>query len=336
MGAALVHALRMASVMRADPRPLKLRKWPRPRWPHGPRLEYYRVLVQLVEAVQRVVLRDLIPKLPSILGAHNVMRPEPEAIRLDATGSEVDDAFAALQQEAERVVPEHVIEMAAQKNALRVSEFNGNELQKQIQRVAKVNLFDSAMGLAEHLEVFVADNVALVKSLAFGQLDDLKGIVMRGARQGLHHTAVADQIEARFGVTKRRAALIATDQVGKLNGELNSLRQQSIGVRRYRWSGSQDERVRHGHRVLEGTIQEWTKPPVVDQRTGERGHPGEPIRCRCSPIPIIDDVLADAGLMDPAEVELEQPQRARLPRLPPTLPRPPPANREARRAGKRR
>jgi len=125
----------------------------------------------------------------------------------------------------------------------------------------------------------------------------------------------------------RRAATIARDQIGKLNGEMNQLRQTNLGVRRYRWSTSQDERVRDGHRKLNGTIQLWAKPPVVDERTGERGHPGQPIQCRCSAIPIIDDVLADAGLIDPMDVELTHPTPGEQPPLrrvaPPPAPMPP-------------
>jgi SPP1 gp7 family putative phage head morphogenesis protein len=131
-------------------------------------------------------------------------------------------------------------------------------------------------------------------------------------------------------VAANRAALIASDQIGKLNGELNQLRQTNLGVRRYRWSTSLDERVRKDHRELEGSIQEWAKPPVVNRRTGERGHPGQAVRCRCSAIPIIDDVLADAGLIDPEDVEFSHPRRGAQPplRTPPApLPgriRPPP------------
>lgn len=329
----LEHAVRMHAAMgrqvirrRRQPQ----NRLPPARYPTQARLQYYRDLMQMVQAVQALVVRDVLPKLPSILDAHAVMRPE----RRDATEDDIGAAFDDVQSEAAAVVPDSAIEMAAQKNALRVTQWNGAQLEKEVRKVAKINLFDNSAGLAQHLELFVADNVDLVKSLVFDQLDDLKGIVMRGARAGLHHTAIADQIRERFGVTQRRAALIATDQVGKLNGELNQLRQQTLGIRRYRWSTSRDERVRPGHARLDGTIQRWDSPPVVDERTGERGHPGQPVRCRCQAIPIVDDVLVEAGLMAPDDVELQQPaprSAPELPRVPPTLPVPPPANAPRRR-----
>lgn len=324
----LVYALRTQATVRAaaHARQQKPQPWPRPRYPTAEAIHYYRLLKYWVELVQYIVKRDIVPILPDILA----QAPMPTALpqpRTDAAGKTIDQAFADAEAEAAAAIPDPVIQRGAQQTALRVTEWNANELNKQVQKVAKINLYDNTTGLAEHLELFVSDNVKLIKSVAFGQLDDLKGVVTRGARAGLRHTEVAAQIEKQFGVTKRRAAVIARDQVGKLNGEMNQLRQQNLGVRRYRWSTSQDERVRDSHRSLNGTIQEWAKPPVVDPRTGERGHPGQPIQCRCSAIPIIDDVLADAGLIDPVDVELTHPswgpQQALRPVRPPPAPMPP-------------
>lgn len=323
---ALATALRTQAATRAARAP-KPKPWPRPRYPHREEIVYYRRLRYFVEQVQYIIERDIVPHLPSLLD-------EQAPLRRADSADDIDRAFTAAAAAAAKAVPESTMEAAAQSTALRVTEWSSDQFQQQVQRVVKVNLHDDTSGLAPHLELFVSDNVKLIKSLTVGQLDAIKGVVTRGARAGTHHTEVAAQIQNQFGVTKRRAATIASDQIGKLNGELNQLRQTNLGVRRYRWSTSLDERVRRTHQTLEGTIQEWAKPPVVDPRTGERGHPGQPIRCRCSAIPIIDDVLADAGLIDPGDVELTHPRVGEQPplRTPPAIlprptSRPPPAPR---------
>jgi len=326
---ALQAALLMKAATRAERfarEPLP-KAWPRPRYPHREEVVYYRRLRYFVELVQYIVERDIVPKLPALLDEVGPTR------RLDAAG-DIDKSFDDAAAAAAKALPEALIKSASLSTALRVSEWSADQFQKQVQRVVKVNLFDDTSGLSEHLELFVSDNVKLIKSLAFGQLADLKGVVTRGARAGLHHTDVAAQIQRQFGVTRNRAALIASDQIGKLNGELNQLRQTNLGVRRYRWSTSLDERVRRNkkgqdHAYLEGTIQLWAKPPIVDHKTGDRAHPGQAIRCRCSAIPIIDDVLADAGLIDPDDVELTHPRVGEQPplRTPPAIlpsSRPPP------------
>ena len=299
-------------------------KWQRPRYPHREELVYYRRLRYFLDVVQYIVRRDILPALPALLDEVGPTR------RVDSA-EDIDKAFEAALAAAHKGLPEKTLEAAAQSTALRVTEWSADQFQRQVQRVVKVNLYDDTSGLAPHLELFVADNVKLIKSLTYGHLEDIKGVVTRGARLGLRHEEVAQQIHQQFGVAKNRAALIASDQIGKLNGEINKLRQTNLGVRRYRWSTSLDERVRKDHRHLEGSIQEWAKPPVVNRRTGERGHPGSAVRCRCSAIPIIDDVLADAGLIDVEDVETRHPRQGAQPplRTPPApLPgriRPPPS-----------
>ena len=325
---ALVTALRTQAAARAERFERERPKWQRPRYPHREELVYYRRLRHFVELVQYIIERDIVPNLPGLLESPTTM-----ATRQDSA-DDIDEAFAAAAQAAAKAMPDEMIQAAAQSTALRVTEWSADQFQQQIQKVVKVNLYDDSSGMAEHLELFVSDNVKLIRSLTGQHLIDVKGIVTRGARSGAHHLEVRKQIQQQLGITKRRAALIASDQIGKLNGEINQIRQTNLGVRRYRWSTSLDERVRKTHRSLEGSVQEWAKPPVVDERTGERGHPGQPIRCRCSAIPIIDDVLEEAGLIHPSDVETAHPREGEQPplRTPPAiLPtrrpsnRPPPA-----------
>jgi SPP1 gp7 family putative phage head morphogenesis protein len=101
---------------------------------------------------------------------------------------------------------------------------------------------------------------------------------------------VSKEISARFGVSQRRAAFIARDQVAKLNGDLTRLRQTDLGIDNYIWRTSLDERVRPGHAQLEGMRQSWDKPPIVDPKTGRRAHPGGDFNCRCTAEPDIESI----------------------------------------------
>jgi SPP1 gp7 family putative phage head morphogenesis protein len=295
---------------------------PPARPPSAARVAYLRELLAIQRILEALVRRDVLPLLPSILGQHNATRPDDAATRLDATGKDVDDAFERVKEELGRAIPERHIQLLAQESALRVSEHSRKELERQIHTVAKIDLFEGSQGLAEHIDAFIGENVQLVKSLTAGQLDELKATVLRGARQGLRSEVVAREIEERFGVSRRRATLIATDQIAKLNGELAQLRQQQVGIKRYTWSTSQDERVRKSHRALNGTRHEWTKPPLVD---GVRAHPGQPVRCRCQAIPDVDDVLREAGLLGDQGESLPPPPGPAKPEPSKAAPAPKPA-----------
>jgi len=45
-------------------------------------------------------------------------------------------------------------------------------------------------------------------------------------------------------------------------------------------------RTRKDHLRLDGQVCSWENPPVVNTRTGERGHPGMDAHCRCYAEPV--------------------------------------------------
>jgi SPP1 gp7 family putative phage head morphogenesis protein len=71
--------------------------------------------------------------------------------------------------------------------------------------------------------------------------------------------------------------------VAKLNGRITQHRQESLGVERYEWSSSGDERVRKAHRKLDGQVRRWDDPHPTE------GHPGSAIACRCVAIAVFDE-----------------------------------------------
>ena len=54
----------------------------------------------------------------------------------------------------------------------------------------------------------------------------------------------------------------------------------------FKWIANLDERVRDEHKKLNGTIHRYDNPPIIDERTGTKGMPGEFYNCRCTFIPI--------------------------------------------------
>lgn len=117
----------------------------------------------------------------------------------------------------------------------------------------------------------------------------VEAIIANPINEGLHPRALAAKLRKELGVEKRRAELIARDQTLKTYGRLQKERQLSAGIKRYRWVTSRDERVRHRHRDLDNTVHLWSEPPIVDARTGRRGHPGEDFQCRCNAAPVLDE-----------------------------------------------
>lgn len=128
----------------------------------------------------------------------------------------------------------------------------------------------------------IEENVALVENAMREMSADLARELQDAISRGERPDAIVSIFEHRLGVSESRLKLIARDQTSKAQGELSKIRQEALGVKRYMWSTSGDERVRASHRALDGQIFSWDNPPP-------EGHPGEAVNCRCIAAPLLDE-----------------------------------------------
>ena len=154
---------------------------------------------------------------------------------------------------------------------------------------------------ADILDAWARENVKLITRMRQDEKDAIAGIVTRGFTQGESLKTVKDEIKAQFGVTERRAKLIAQNEMGNLAGALEKREAESIGLRYYTWLTSNDERVRTSHRPLNGMICRWDDPTVYKKSLADTEwksrasigavskHPSMDVRCRCSSASIIED-----------------------------------------------
>jgi len=100
--------------------------------------------------------------------------------------------------------------------------------------------------------------------------------------------SLTDMIMSEWDVSANKAEFLARQETSLFFSKFSMNRASSAGVRRYRWSTSHDIRVRPEHKELQGTIHSVDDPPIVDAKTGRRGHPGEDYGCRCSPVWVLE------------------------------------------------
>ena len=84
--------------------------------------------------------------------------------------------------------------------------------------------------------------------------------------------ALHEVVSRNHRLTEYQARRICRDQVNKGIGQLTEVRQRQMGVSRYRWQSSEDQRVRATHQSNNGRVFSWNAPPAT-------GHPGWEIQC---------------------------------------------------------
>jgi SPP1 gp7 family putative phage head morphogenesis protein len=233
-------------------------------------LQYYRALDKnFVQPVAKQIEKELLP----------ILEREEKFYIANYDPSNIQAAIRAMRSQwltIEKTAEEIAAEMAKQN-----SEFNRKKFVKQINKAVGIDishiLADSNVDQA--LRASVTENVALIKTMPAKQFDRIERAVLQGVTSGDDFFSIRKDLIEVGEISERRAKLIARDQVSKLNGNLNRIRQDDIGITHYFWRTSEDERVRPDHRDNNGKRFAWNSPPATT------GHPGEDIQCRCTADP---------------------------------------------------
>ena len=302
--------LEKAREAKENGRPLKLGKPKRQSIPKNLERQYLRKINKILTAIMEDISKKVVEELPKLVEQNEKKKPKADSveIRMDINvAKRLGKLFASVRGEMARKFPKKELEKLATKTGRDVNRFNKQQVGKVFESVLGVSLFSREPFLKEELQEFAISNANLIKNVTSDFVDKTQQIVFTGLRKGLRHEEIAKQILGRtkdkqgfvskFKKSKTRAALIARDQVNKLNGQLTEIRQTSAGVKKYIWRTVRDTRVRgtpgtpsaglpldFNHFKREGEEFSWNDPPAD-------GHPGEPINCRCFAEPVLEDLI---------------------------------------------
>jgi SPP1 gp7 family putative phage head morphogenesis protein len=135
------------------------------------------------------------------------------------------------------------------------------------------------------LQATISENVGLIRSIPEKYFTEVEGMVMRSVARGRDLSTLTDELQQRYGITRRRAALIARDQNQKSTSVMQTARQLSLGITQGIWRHSHaGKEPRKSHVAADGKIFELSEGLMID---GELIYPAQKINCRCTWSPVI-------------------------------------------------
>jgi SPP1 gp7 family putative phage head morphogenesis protein len=172
------------------------------------------------------------------------------------------------------------------------------QFDKYYEKIAGVDPISSTPQIKDLLSIASQENVQKITTVSEDYFSKIESSVFQAMRSGSSNKTVVEEIEKIIQVTgnskKSNAKLIATDQIQKLNGDLDRIRQKANGGFRYIWRTRNNGSVRHDHEILDGAIFDWGNKPITvstGSRAGERNEPGQDINCKCRAEMVIEDAL---------------------------------------------
>jgi SPP1 gp7 family putative phage head morphogenesis protein len=114
----------------------------------------------------------------------------------------------------------------------------------------------------------------------------LETVLRTQTAQGHSISYVTQQLVSTGQHTKKRAALIARNEIKNITGQLTKKRMQNVGFEKAMWLTSEDDRVRPDHKRHDRKI--YTIGVGLKDSDGNYEEPMDKINCRCVAVAVID------------------------------------------------
>jgi SPP1 gp7 family putative phage head morphogenesis protein len=241
------------------------------RYPKKIERQYQAMLRRMIKIIETRIKKELMPLLKQ---------------RSDSIEDDIQAVIDRIEQsiDAMQISPDEI--------AAAIEQDKIDELAK----VIGVDLFAKTAGVdfSEIVKVWVAQNTRLITKMNREYIERVATAINAGFVEGLRHEEIAKEIKRAAGITWRKAALIARNEVGNLNAQITKKRNEDLGVTHYIWRTARDERVRGNPAGLypKAKPSHWKRD---GKRYGYKAgagkkdrHPGLGIQCRCTMESIID------------------------------------------------
>lgn len=130
-------------------------------------------------------------------------------------------------------------------------------------------------------------NASLIKSIGEESINRASNAIAGSIQRGGSRAELFEDLAKGYGITKRRAALIAIDQGNKITEQLAIHKMQSAGIKQGVWIHSHGDKVpRKTHLRFDGKVFDLDKG-LYDSQVGRYVKPGELINCTCTFSPVV-------------------------------------------------
>lgn len=259
---------------------LMAKRVPKTKFPTAATVTYERALRKMVRQVGMEALKQFEKHV-----AIELMQGDSPTFTNDGIFDGFKKMLGALKNKVSDVFASDKTERAARQFVKNVNRANRHNLEQQA-RVKGINLVAAETWVDDFINQKVRNNVGYIKNIEDEAYERIEKVVREGIERGSSAKVIRKSILEQVEITEGRAKFLAVDQAGSILGQMTAERHQRLGIEKFTWDTSGDERVRDEHRKLDRQVYSYEEPPIVN---GRQVLPGEDYRCRCVAVPIFDN-----------------------------------------------
>lgn len=219
----------------------------------------------------------------------------PEELRVTLAEAQInaENQIKLLQGYIEQVefnIPYIVESMVFDDEVKTILDDAGNEVKKNVKHlnVIELELSEEQKNKIAHT---YTENVRgyVIKDFANELLPEMRRKIQELVLRGYRTDKVQELLQKEYGIMARKAKFLAQNETTIMLSEYKKVTYKEMGFDKFIWRTITDGRERELHKALNGTVWSYDNPPVIDERTGQRGLPGQTYNCRCEQIPYRED-----------------------------------------------
>lgn len=188
-------------------------------------------------------------------------------------------------------IPYQIDSMAFNKEVVTILDEAGRQVKK---NVRSINLIVPELTEEQKEEIareYTNNMKFYIKDWEEKKIPEMRAKVQQLTLAGYRADTVADLIEKEYNIGKNKAKFLAQNETSIMLAEYKKVTYQEMGFDKFVWRTIIDGKERKLHEKLNGTTWKWNDPPVIDERTLQKGLPGETYNCRCQAQPYTDDMI---------------------------------------------
>ena len=220
----------------------------------------------------------------------------PDTVRVALAQSEIraQDTIRQLEEflkEVEANIPYIVESMVFNEEVVTILDDAGNEVKKNVKHL---NVIEPELSESQKEEIarsYTNNMRFYIKNFESEHIPEMRRKIQEYVLQGYRLDKIEKLIKQEYPKVAYKAKFLAQNETSIMLAEYKRVTYQEMGFDKFIWRTITDGRERELHKELNGKIFRYDNPPVIDERTGQRGLPGETYNCRCDAIPYRDDNL---------------------------------------------
>ena len=127
-----------------------------------------------------------------------------------------------------------------------------------------------------------------IKNWGEEEIVKMRETVGKMAIDGKSSKDIEEYLIKEFKVSKRKAQFLARNETAIATTSYLEAKYKEEGFTHFKWRTNLDGRERPEHRKLNGQVFSFDDPPIIYEKTGQKGLPGETYNCRCTFSPVIN------------------------------------------------